>query len=272
MPGVIGGQCGYYLLRRLAEPDRCSGQAYEQRSKLETLFGPDLWRDIADKTVVDYGCAAGDDAIDLARHGARRVLGIDTRQMLIARARRKAEEAGLEDRCAFVADSNDTVDVVLSIDRFDHDENPDATLRAMHRLLRPGGKAFISFGPPWFHPLGGHVFSVFPWAHLIFTESALIRWRADFKADGATRFSEIDGGLSRMTVRRFYRALTKSDFAIDQFEAVPIRQWTWMANPLTREFVTSIVRCRLTARTDGRLGRGATVPIWLEDEAAASSW
>jgi hypothetical protein len=55
--------------------------------------------------------------------------------------------------------------------------------------------------------LGGHLFSVFPWAHLIFSEQALIRWRSDFKSDGATRFSEVAGGLNQMTIRRFERLI-----------------------------------------------------------------
>jgi hypothetical protein len=58
----------------------------------------------------------------------------------------------------------------------------------MRRMIKPDGCVIAAFGPTWFHPLGGHLFSVFPWAHLIFTERALIRWRSDFKTDGATRF------------------------------------------------------------------------------------
>jgi hypothetical protein len=98
------------------------------------------------------------------------------------------------------------------------------------------------------HPLGGHLFSVFPWAHLIFTESALIRWRADFKSDGATRFGEVAGGLNQMTVRRFRKLVEHSGFAVERFEAVPIRRARYLANALTRELVTSIVRCELSPR------------------------
>ena len=78
-------------------------------------------------------------------------------------------------------------------------------LRALRRSCRgpdldagpvaDSGQVHISFGPPWCHPLGGHLFSVFPWAHLLFTEHALLQWRAGFKHDGATRFGE--GGSTR---------------------------------------------------------------------------
>jgi hypothetical protein len=115
----------------------------------------------------------------------------------------------------------------------------------MRQLTAPGGSARIVFGPPWFHPFGGHRFSVFPWAHLLFTESALLRWRADATPDGARRFSEIEGGLNQMTVGRFRRLVEQSAFTIRSFEPVPIRKLRWLANPVTREFVTSVVRCQL---------------------------
>jgi ubiquinone/menaquinone biosynthesis C-methylase UbiE len=53
---------------------------------------------------------------------------------------------------------------------FEHFTEPKLALDAMYRLLRPGGTLVASFGPTWYHPLGGHLFSVFPWAHLIFSE------------------------------------------------------------------------------------------------------
>ena len=68
---------------------------------------------------------------------------------------------------------------------------------------RTGGCIFVSFGPTWYHPLGGHLFSVFPWVHILLTEDALIRWRAQFKTDGARKFGEVEDGLNQMTIRRF---------------------------------------------------------------------
>ena len=109
--------------------------------------------------------------------------------------------------------------MILSIDAFEHYDSPEKILKIMRASIRDDGRALISFGPPWFHPLGGHLFSVFPWAHLIFTEKALIRWRSDFKSDGATRFCEVEGGLNQMTIRRFRKLLDKSEFEIESFEA-----------------------------------------------------
>jgi hypothetical protein len=105
-----------------------------------------------------------------------------------------------------------------------------------------------SFGPTWYHPLGGHLFSVFPWAHLVFTEKALIRWRSDFKTDRATKFGEVAGGLNQMTIKRFERVVAESPFRFEHLELVPIRKLRRVANRLTREATTAIVRCKLVPR------------------------
>jgi len=86
---------------------------------------------------------------------------------------------------------------------------------------------------------------VFPWAHLLFTEEALLRWRSAFKSDGAKRFSEVAGGLNQMTIARFETLVAASGFAFGEFELIPIRKLRPVHNRRTREFTTSRVRCRL---------------------------
>jgi SAM-dependent methyltransferase len=250
--GFIGGDFGYHVLRyasrNAVRQPGCDGSAYRHRSKIETLLGPGIWQALAGKTVLDFGCGAGLDTIELARRGARRVIGLDIRDDVLDAARKEADAAGVADRCVFTTDTDERVDVIVSIDGFEHYGDPAGVLRAMRRLVRPDGRVFVTFGPPWFHPRGGHLFSVFPWAHLLFTEKALIRWRSDFKSDGATRFCEVAGGLNQMTVRRFRALVDGSDFAVERFDAVPIRRLRGLANPLTREFLTAMVRCVLRPR------------------------
>jgi hypothetical protein len=89
---------------------------------------------------------------------------------------------------------------------------------------------------------------VFPWAHLVFTEKSSIRWRSDFKTDGATRFCEAEGGLNQMTVGRFRSIVAESDFKFAEFQPIPIRKLKIFANLLTRQFTTAIVRCKLVLR------------------------
>jgi hypothetical protein len=76
-------------------------------------------------------------------------------------------------------------------------------------------------------------------------EEALIRWRAQFKTDGARSFGEVEGGLNQMSIRRFAEILGRSQFVIEQLELVPIRRFKALHNRATREFLTAVVRCRL---------------------------
>jgi hypothetical protein len=165
------------------------------------------------------------------------------------------------DRCVFAAHTAERADVIVSIDGFEHYGEPERILDVMGRLVHSHGCVMIAFGPPWLHPLGGHLFSIFPWAHLIFTERALLRWRADFKSDGARRFGEVEGGLNQMTVRRFAQLLERSPFEVRRFEAVPIRRLRWVSNAVTRELVTSIVRCTLVPRASRPAERRETLGV-----------
>jgi SAM-dependent methyltransferase len=203
---------------------------------------------ISGRTVIDFGCGDGDMALEMAQHGAVHVIGVDIRESALAIARERAERAGVASRCVFSKVPRQQADVIISVDGFEHFDHPDEVLAMMCHWLNPSGRVLAAFGPTWFHPLGGHLFSIFPWAHLIFTEAALLRWRADFKSDGATRFREVEGGLNQMTIRRFVRLVENSRLQFERLETVPIRGLRRFSWALPREMSTAIVRCALVAR------------------------
>jgi SAM-dependent methyltransferase len=237
----------YRALRRIAprEPTHMTGEAYRGRSKLEVLLGETLLDRLRGKVVLDFGCGSGECAVDLAQRGVAKIIGLDIRPAALAQARELARKAGCGDRCEFTASVPEAVDAVVSIDAFEHFQDPGAVLNEMHRILKPSGIVAASFGPTWYHPLGGHLFSFFPWSHLIFSEAALMRWRADLRDDGATRFGEVEGGLNQMTIRRFEGLVEASPFRIEVLEPVPIRKLRLLHNQVTREFTTAVVRCLL---------------------------
>jgi|SRR5579859_3121 len=241
-------QTQYRFLRRIYphEPGCLSGDVYKGRIKAKVVLGDTLFDQLRGKVVIDFGCGEGDDAISLAKNCARRVIGIDIRESVLERARQKARHRGAEEICHFCTHADEQADAIVSIDSFEHFADPAAILLTMAKLLKPGGSLYASFGPTWYHPLGGHLFSVFPWAHLFFSERALIRWRSNIRSDGATRFCEVDGGLNQMTIARFEKLVKQSPFVVDFLEAVPIRRLRLLHNRLTREFTTSFVRCKLS--------------------------
>jgi SAM-dependent methyltransferase len=249
--GVIGGTLGIRLLNYASRGGTVSAYpavatAYANKSKLEVLFGPGVWRAIEGKDVLDFGCGEGNESVDVALHGARRVIGLDLYDKWINASSEQAHARGVADKCFFGKEWHEPVDVILSIDSFEHFADPADILQKMHALLKPDGCVLASFGPTWYHPLGGHFFSVFPYSHLLCSESALVRWRSLYKTDGARNFTE--SGLNRMTISRFETLIASSPFRFASFEAVPIRRMRPLANRLTREFTTAVVRCTLVPR------------------------
>jgi ubiquinone/menaquinone biosynthesis C-methylase UbiE len=58
----------FQILKRISPgaPDCCSGSTYEGKSKLATLMGEDIFRQIAGKVIIDFGCGEGAEALEMA--------------------------------------------------------------------------------------------------------------------------------------------------------------------------------------------------------------
>jgi SAM-dependent methyltransferase len=239
----------YHLLNLIASdvPESLNSTLSDPR-KLEAIWGTAVLQGLRGQTIIDFGCGYGHEAVEIAHYGASKVIGLDLRPAVLEIAARNAAAMGLGSICYFDRFTEEKADCVFSTDTFEHFEDPAAILEIMSKLLKSGGRAFISFGPTWYHPLGGHLFSVFPWAHLLFSEKALIRWRARFRRDKATRFSEVDGGLNQMTLERFRDLVQQSSFEFSDFQAIPIARLSRVHGRLTEEFTTSMVRCVLVKK------------------------
>jgi SAM-dependent methyltransferase len=252
--GFIGGSLGYRILKKWypggTGVPMPAGDPFREKeiSKLKLYFGESIYEELRDKTVADFGSGQGWQCVELALNGVRNVIGLDIVPAHLESGRRLAAEYGVSGQCSFVSRVEDKVDVVLSIDAFEHFEDPAAILRKMRDVVKDDGLVLISFGYTWYHPLGGHLFSVFPWAHLIFTEEALMRWRSEFKTDGATRFGEIEGGLNQMSVARWERLLQESPFEVAEATYRPISAARRLYCRLTRELFTSTMQFRLRPR------------------------
>ena len=103
--------------------------------------------DLAGRTVLDIGCGSGGITVSLARdYGAAKVIGIDVEAPVCAKARARAEAAGLADRVEIrqVAPGplplpDASVDLVFSKDSIVHIPDKAALAAEAFRVLRPGG-------------------------------------------------------------------------------------------------------------------------------------
>lgn len=267
----LGGQLGYRLLSALCRRPQTAGDAPSRpaahggAARLEQLFGSVVWKEFADRRVLDFGCGQGAEAVAAAKHGAQRVWGLDIQEHRLEAARQLAQAEGVADRCVFlnpfqaageIEDLQGTIDCAYSIDSFEHYADPGDIVAQFHNLLAPGGRLLISFGPPWKNPYGSHLRYLcrWPWIHLLFREETLMAVRANYRDDGARRYSEVEGGLNQMTLARFRKLVADSPFQLEALQTVPLstrflqgpRFWhPLFTNPLAREYCTSIVLCLL---------------------------
>ncbi|HEV8549226.1 MAG TPA: class I SAM-dependent methyltransferase [Polyangiaceae bacterium] len=104
---------------------------------------------IEGKTVIDIGCGPGHYGVELARRGASRVLGVDFAPGMIEIARKRAERAGVQDRCSFtlgdfLSDPGDEkFDYAIVMGFMDYIADPAALIAKVLNVTR--GKAFFSF-------------------------------------------------------------------------------------------------------------------------------
>lgn len=102
--------------------------------------------DLAGKRVLDVGCGTAGPAIVLAREFGAALVCIDVEDTLLARAKRNALAAGVEDQIEFVkvtpgplAFEDASFDVVFSKDSMIHIPDKAALFAEVYRVLKPGG-------------------------------------------------------------------------------------------------------------------------------------
>lgn len=104
---------------------------------------------IEGKTVIDIGCGPGHYAVALAARGASRVLGVDFAAGMIDIAKKRAESAGVSDRCTFTlgdfleVTGDERFDYAIVMGFMDYIADPLSLMKRVLKVCR--GKAFFSF-------------------------------------------------------------------------------------------------------------------------------
>jgi len=108
---------------------------------------------IENRTFLDVGCGTGRYSIELARRRARRIVGIDIAQNMIAVCQQRAEAEGVKERTSFLKtdlfglESNETYDVCIGIGLFDYVQDAHSLLRKMRE--RANHSVIMSFPQLW---------------------------------------------------------------------------------------------------------------------------
>jgi len=114
---------------------------------LEYLYH--LLGDARGKTVLDYGCGAGDNSVLVANHGAQRVIGVDISPELIELAEKRLAAHNLSENAEFRVGSahdlpveDESIDIVFGNAILHHLDLKLAS-KEVFRVLKKGGRAIF---------------------------------------------------------------------------------------------------------------------------------
>ena len=179
-------------------------------------------------SVLDVGCCRGSLCVDVALSGARKVTGVDINATFIdyARATLQARYPELVDRVHYDVGAlsqypDNTFDLILSKDAFEHILNLPVMLAEMKRCLKPGGRIYTGYGPLYSAPNGAHgFFGTIPWGHLFLPARVLLalanrgRTRKALSLDELNDWNQLSFGAHRDLLCG--AGLTVIDFKVNQ--------------------------------------------------------
>jgi len=195
---------------------------------------------IEGKAVLDFGCGHGGETLWLAQHGAK-VIGVDIDEQSLSECYRLhrshpfADPERLQFREATTSGvpvDDNSIDLILSTNVFEHVMAIPGTLAELHRVLRPGGSLMTRFGPLFYSPRGYHLSwaTQVPWAHLLFGIKPVIEVRNAKRQPPIDPSTWEQTGLNRLTFARFKKSVAASGFDVQRLERIPACGLNSLAN------------------------------------------
>jgi SAM-dependent methyltransferase len=240
-------------------------------------------QDLAGEEVLDIGSGCGGRTAYYLLHGnPNSVVGLDISTLRAGVARQSVRQlcddgriyfaVGLGERLPF---EDESFDLILSYDVFEHVQNLPDVLRECHRVLKPGGRLCALF-PPYYGPRAHHLdfITTLPFLHHIFSPGVLVKaanrildekpWLRDDALPAPKRSylgREVLPRLNGTTARDFHNILRKLPFEIEHLALVPFawgpggqakrmlhtfcKAMLRLPLPVTRDLFVSTIRCVL---------------------------
>lgn len=157
--------------------------------------------------ILDVGCALGDCLIEAKRVGWKKTVGLDISEY----AYNFSKNRGLETYLGCLQNvrlPDNSFDLVMFQDVIEHDPTPSASLKEIHRILKPNGVLFIvtpNIGSGWKQLMGKYWYHYKPKEHIMYFSSKnlvslLISEKfSNVEVKKALHIMSIDYILGRMT-------------------------------------------------------------------------
>lgn len=198
---------------------------------------PELWArlgeqpDFQGKDVLEIGSGLGFLSAQIARMGARSVVGVEIWQARVDYSTRKVAERfpDLDGRVRFTTTPTEQIegaarfDVIISENTFEHISDIDPVVASFHRLLRPDGRVYLGFSPLYHSPFGDHgelrAPVRLPWLHLLAGRGRVIA--AFNKANGEAVTTLPQCGYNGLRPVDFKRAFARSGLTVERLRLNP---------------------------------------------------
>ena len=224
------GQSFHFAPRRSGEGLRAA-QRRQEAGVAEVLnLGPGM-------RVADIGCGVGGPAINIASATGARITGLNFNAYQIARCRKAARAAGLEETCDFllanyldVPLADGCFDAAYSFEAICHSPDRDVCFRELWRLLGTGGQIALTEwcltdlfdeGDPVHRDIRDRV----EFANATPDLPATSQFVAAVEAAGFDVLSSRDQALDSDPDSPWYRSLQGRDFSLASLARVPVGRW-----------------------------------------------
>jgi ubiquinone/menaquinone biosynthesis C-methylase UbiE len=172
---------------------------------------PDAWKR---GKVLDFGCGIGGISCHLGSRFAE-AWGYDIQPEKIVYGNKALAERGIKNVTVGAYDGSRLpkedgfFDFIFSVDVLEHVSDVRNAFKEFYRVLKPGGRIYLSFGPPWRHAHGKHMWETLPgwWTHLLFPRPVVMKVRG---FNPATTYESI--GLNKLTVSGYEKLVKGSGF------------------------------------------------------------
>ena len=187
--------------------------------------------------VADIGCGVGGPLINIARATGASLTGLNYNEYQLARGRRAAHRAGLQETCTFLLANylevpldDGCFDAAYSFEAICHSPGKDLCLREIRRLLRPGGQIALT---EWCltdlfdenNPTHRDIRDRIEFANATPNLPTTSQFDAAVQAAGFDVVSSRDQALESDPDFPWYRALQGRDVSLASLARVPVGRW-----------------------------------------------